>query len=85
MSAECVRKGGACVDGVPESNPPGFTVSCPAGHTLPDGTTETTNGGSDLITSPMSFGCSQNPDGTTTPSLCCFPTDAGSSDTDSDA
>lgn len=69
----CAQRGGTCVEGVPESDPPGFTVTCPQGDALDDGQTSTTNGGIDIINSSLALGCSRNPDGTTHPALCCLP------------
>jgi hypothetical protein len=69
----CAGRGGTCVPGAPSTDPPGFTVTCPAGAALDDGRTTATDGGVQLIQSPLALGCSQNPDGTTTPALCCLP------------
>jgi len=69
----CLQRGGTCVDGAPEMDPPGYTVSCPEGSALDDGLTSVTAGGIDIINSSLALGCSRNPDGTTTPALCCLP------------
>ncbi len=62
--------------GFPDATVPGFTVVCPSGHALEDGNTEWTAGGNDIIHSGLALGCSTNPDGTGTPSLCCLPADS---------
>lgn len=69
----CAQRDGICVPGAPDMEVPGFTVTCPAGTVLDNGETSETNGGNDMIYSELALGCSENPDGTTTPALCCLP------------
>jgi hypothetical protein len=75
---DCVKRSGTCVEGYPAAGGvQGFTVTCPPGSTLANGQSSMTNGGLNIIDSSLAFGCSRNPNGTTSPALCCFPADAG--------
>jgi hypothetical protein len=83
LVAQCTVLGGKCVTSrlVGMLAPQAFNVTCPEGAMLADGQPSVTQGGDDMSSSSLAFGC--NATGVTgveaNPALCCLPmgVDAG--------
>jgi hypothetical protein len=86
LVAQCTVLGGQCVTSrlVGMLAPQAFNVTCPQGAMLADGQPSASQGGDDMSSSSLAFGC--NATGVTgverNPALCCFPmgVDAGGYD-----
>jgi hypothetical protein len=86
LVAQCTVLGGQCVASrlVGMLAPQAFNVTCPQGAMLADGQPSVIQGGDDMSSSSLAFGC--NATGVTgverNPALCCFPmgVDAGGYD-----